>query len=306
MHWRMKGLLQKTLGVVPGGRQVNDLLQTALGSMRDFDSLLRQKLANWEVLIRLISEAGIPCLQGLRLLEVGTGWFPALPFCFSLGDAASCVTFDVTRHLTSKLTFRMLAGLEPHLVRIALASSTPIEVIRRNYAVLKEERTLPGLLNRARVKYDAPADIAASAVEPASVDLLFSNSVLQYVPIDGLRAIMRKTLSVLRPGGIAVHRIVCSDDYSYFDRSISPINYLVYTERQWRFWNNRLLYQNRLRPKDFCEIAVEAGLCVLLAKFTLRPEAMAALPKLRIAPEFRKYPPEQLCATSFQLALVKQ
>jgi SAM-dependent methyltransferase len=132
----------------------------------------------------------------------------------------------------------------------------------------------------------------------AAVDIIFSNSVLEHIAADLLPAMMQESRRVLRPGGLAIHSANCGDHYAYFDRHITPINYLTYTADQWRFWNNRLLHQNRLRPQDFIEAAEAAGLDVVLRKFKPRPDLLEALPRLNIAPEFLAYPPEQLCTTS--------
>lgn len=95
-----------------------------------------------------------------------------------------------------------------------------------------------------------------------------------------------------------LHSLNCGDHYAYFDKRISFINYLTYTERQWRFWDNRLLYQNRLRPCDFIGLAERAGFEVVLRKQKPRPALLELLSTLDIAPEFRDYPPEELCSTS--------
>jgi hypothetical protein len=44
---------------------------------------------------------------------------------------------------------------------------------------------------------------------------------------------------------------------------------------------------------------------VVLAKYTPRTDLLRALPGLDIAPEFRHYPPEQLCCTSIDFVARK-
>ena len=109
---------------------------------------------------------------------------------------------------------------------------------------------------------------------------------------------MREAHRVLRPGGLSVHSVNCADHYAYTDPSITFINYLRYSEADWAFWNNDLQYQNRMRPSDFIQLSEQAGLTTVIAVHTPRPELLAALPAMPIAPEFRDSPPEQLCCTS--------
>ena len=151
---------------------------------------------------------------------------------------------------------------------------------------------------RARIEYHAPADASSTGLPGASVDVVFSNSVLEHIPGDVLLAIMRESARVLRPGGLAVHGVNCGDHYAYADRRVTPINYLSFSEREWSFWNNDLQYQNRLRSRDFLQIAAQAGLETILAKQSPRPELLAMLPRMKIAPEFHKYPPVELASTS--------
>jgi hypothetical protein len=131
---------------------------------------------------------------------------------------------------------------------------------------------------------------------------VFSNSVLEHVRARDIGAILRETARILKRDGVSLHSVNCGDHYAYFDRSISPINYLKYSDRQWRPWNNGLLYQNRLRPVDFLELAEGAGLEVVLSRFAAKEKLLKLLPTLDVSAQFRKYAPEQLCATNIDFA----
>lgn len=298
MNWRVKGVVQGVLSRVPGGGIVNNCLQTTLGNLRDFEANVDAKiLADWLVLVGNMRELGVKP-QDLDYVEVGTGWFPTLPICYWLAGARSCRTFDVTRHLNSKMTFRMLRRLEHHLPAIAEGSFRPLGKVRAAYSLLCAAKTTEQLLRSAKIEYLAPHDAAASGLPDSSVDVVFSNSVLEHVPNDAILRIMRETRRILRKGGLAIHSANCGDHYAYFDRSITPVNYLTYPERQWSKWNNSLLYQNRLRPSDFIDLAEQSGLRIVLHKSKPNPQLLSVLPTLAIAPEFQRYPPEQLASTS--------
>jgi SAM-dependent methyltransferase len=305
MNWRVKGVAQKVLSAVPGGVRVNDWLQRTVGDLRDFEANVGSKVnADWVVLVGHMIELGIKP-QGLRYLEIGTGWFPALPVCYSLAGADSCATFDLVDHLNGRLTFRMLDALQTHLPAIATASLTPLQQVQNSYAQLKQAKTLAELLERARIEYHAPADATASGLPDESVDVVFSNSVLEHVPRETILRLMQESARVLRRGGLSIHSANCGDHYAYFDKNITAINYLTYSERDWRLWNNELQYQNRLRPQDFLGLAEQAGLEIALKKHKPRADLLDALPKLQIAPEFQHYPPEQLCCTSIDFVARK-
>lgn len=305
MNWRVKGLVQRALGAVPGGVQVNDWLQRSLGGLRDFPGTVRTKVvSDWLVLVEGLKEMGAEP-EGLRLLEVGSGWMPVLPVCFSLAGASSCTTVDVTRHMNAGLTFRMLAALEEYLPAIAEASRRSLGQVTSDYKALRSARTLEELLERARIDYISPADARSTGLSDNVLDVVFSNNVFEHVPRDVLAGILSESRRILKPGGISMHCTNCADHYAYFDRSITFLNYLSYSEQEWEFWNNKLLYQNRLRPEDFARLATEAGLEVPLEKMRTRPELLRVLPGMRIAPEFQHYSAEQLCSTSSMIGAVK-
>ena len=297
MNWRIKGIVQKILSHAPGGMMLNDLLQRHAGDLRNFEDHVRRKLVDWEILVSHSSQLGMP-IAGTRLAEIGTGWFPTLPLCYALAGARSCETFDLTRHMHAGLTFRMLAALEPHLELIGRASGRPLDAVRHHYATLRNAPALEQLLQSAAIHYHAPGDATQTRLPDNSVDIVFSNSVFEHVPPQTIRAMLAESHRILRLGGLSIHSANCGDHYAYFDRSITAINYLTYTARDWDFWDNKLLYQNRLRPSDFLDMARQAGLEIALAYHKPKPHLIAALPKLEISQEFRQYPPEQLCATS--------
>jgi hypothetical protein len=304
VNWKIKGYTQKLLSVVPLGKRVNDALQRTVGGLRNFDHNVEFKVADWSYLAGHLGELGISP-AGLRYLEIGTGWFPTLPLCWSLAGARSVVTYDLTRHLSRKLTFKLLAALESRLPIIGRAGKRDLETIKAAYGALKTAKCLPELLRLANIEYHAPADATRTGLPDESVDVVFSNSVLEHVPPNVIMELMKESRRVLRRGGLAVHSANCGDHYAYFDKQITFINYLTFCDSDWQFWNNKLLYQNRLRPCDFLELAQQAGLEIALAKFKPRQALLDALPSLRIAPEFQRYPPEQLCSTSIDFVARK-
>jgi SAM-dependent methyltransferase len=302
MNWRVKGLVQKALSTAPGGTHVNDMLQRTMGDLRNIDAAIDSKVVDdWIVLARALRGLNVQ-IHDAVLVEVGTGWFPVLPLCFAFAGARTCHTFDVARHLNTRLTSRAIARLNVHLPRVADAAGVSIEQVRERYTRVAQAPDIPAALDRAGVRYYAPADAAQTALGNRSVDVVFSNSVLEHVPGRAIAAILRETARIVKPDGVSLHSVNCGDHYAYFDRSITPINYLKYSDRQWKLWNNRLLYQNRLRPVDFLQLAEAAGLQVVLSRFTPKEKLLKMLPTLGVADEFKSYAPDQLCATSIDFA----
>jgi SAM-dependent methyltransferase len=192
----------------------------------------------------------------------------------------------------------MLARLEKHLPSIAEAGNRDVAHVRTAYDNLQRCRTIGELLNAARIEYIAPGDASKTHLPESSVDVVFSNSVMEHIPRETIEEIMKESFRILRPGGLAIHSANCGDHYAYFDRKITQIHYLSYSEASWKKWNNSLLFQNRLRPEDFLGMAGSAGLSILLAKQKPNPALLSSLARMNVAPEFLRYSPEQLATTS--------
>jgi SAM-dependent methyltransferase len=298
VNWRVKGLIQKVLSQLPGGQRINSLLQQQLGGLTSVDKNIDSKVrADWLVLVDHLKRLQWP-LDGCRYVEIGTGWYPTLPVCFYLVGAAKCYTYDLSRLLDVGLTQRLLVRLEMHLPEISAKTGVGERLLRERLENLRAAKGLDDFYSRSGIEYHAPADATATTLRTGGVDIVFSNSVLEHVTKEALDALMHETRRILRPGGLAVHSVNCGDHYAYFDRTVSPINYLRYTESQWRLWNNDLQYQNRLRPDDFLASAQRAGLELVLNMQRPRAELLSKFDLQSIAPEFRHYSREQLCTTS--------
>ena len=297
MDWRVKGLLQKAFSMAPGGVKLNTRLQHVFGNLRDFDGHIAVKISDWATTMSYLSDVGFR-VSGARLMEIGTGWHPVLPLCFFLAGARSIATFDIVRLLGETETFRLLGSLEIHIPRIAELAGENAATVHARLMELRRSRNLDELLGNSRIDYFAPADGRATGLTPASIDLVYSNSVLEHVPREVICGLMEESFRVLKPGGLVLHNVGCNDHYAFFDKSISFVNFLQYKESEWRLWNNPIQYQNRLRAPEFVDLATQAGFEVISKKTHVRPGTLEALAHLRIAPQFNSFSRDEVAATT--------
>jgi SAM-dependent methyltransferase len=305
--WKIKGIIQKSLSSFPGGECINDSLQRRLGGLANFDANIRSKVDDWALLISYLRTVDADDLECQRVMEIGSGWYPTLPICFHLAGVQHCHTADISRHMKPNLAFKMLTTIEKHLPRIGAVSGRGADAVRAQYENLREATSLEDLLARAGIVYHAPADASnACWFADEAVDLVYSNSVLEHVPEPVIAALMREAHRVLKPEGLMVHAVGCNDHYAFFDKSISFVNYLQFTAKQWRLWNNRLLYQNRLRANDFIRLARESSFEVVHEARAVRPGSREALASLKIAHEFSSYATEDMVATTVDFVARKK
>jgi len=134
---------------------------------------------------------------------------------------------------------------------------------RHRLTDLTEVSSLADLAARHGITYQAPVDMTGTDFTGASFDICISTNTLEHIPLASLEAILRELRRIVTPGGIVSAQIDYSDHYAQADRSISKLNYLRFTEAEWRRYNHRCFYQNRLRHNHYRGLFEAAGFTVL-------------------------------------------
>lgn len=306
MDWRIKGVIQKALSFAPFGARVHHQLQRR-GGLRRFGKECDIKVEDWTFMIDHLRRAGVS-IVGRSLVEIGAGWYPTLPVCCWLAGAATVTTFDLSRHLQRDLVEQLAERLRRHVPTIAQAnklSEGVVEAKRARFAkAIAQGAQLDDATDHA-IRYRAPVDFTRSGLPEASVDLVFSNSVLEHVPADVLPPMFEETKRILKPGAATFHSINCGDHYAYFDPEVSQLHYLKFSEAEWRVWNNDFQYQNRLRAPEFLRIAREAGLVIEFDGSIVHPVRLAELDAVDVHPMFARYTREEQSVTSVDMVATK-
>jgi len=300
MHWRVKGGIQKVLGHVPFGERLHYELQKRAGGLRMFDRELAAKIEDWRLMAGHLRSVGVP-VAGTRFLEMGTGWYPTFPFCLFLGGASSVITVDLNRYLKPELMLRMVEALVRFLPVIALAAGRSEREVAEAHQGLAAAVRRGASLEEATggvVAYHAPSDASATGLPAASLDAVFSNSVLEHVPGPVIERCFTESRRILHSRGVIFHSVNCGDHYAYADRRISQLNYLQFADRDWKIWNNEFLYQNRLRAIAFVDMARAAGFAIEVDTSRPHPMRLKQLDAVRVHPQFARYSRDQLAITS--------
>lgn len=303
MRWKTKAWVQRTLSQLPGGRNVYELGQMYLGSLRHFNvpNKLRQARRLMEGLWSLGESTA-----GRTTMEIGTGPVPLLPLlCWLLGQKSS-QTYDIVRMLNDSLTLKAAAQLctvceTPEGVDVIPRQRLMPERLAHLRERLRFEKSALPLLGDCNIEYVAPADAAATSIESDSVDLVYSNTVLEHVPLEEIRRLFCEAHRVLRPGGFMLHLIDPSDHFAHSDGSISGINFLQFSEMEFRKYNTCFLYQNRLRASAYRRLVLESGFEIVSWDTHLNKRALEHLPTMRLHSDFHHLEPEEICAMSVRV-----
>jgi SAM-dependent methyltransferase len=308
MDWRLKAYVQKALSHVPAGERLHHLLQQLAGGLRAFGRECDRKVEDWSLMTKQLQAAGVE-IQDSCFLEIGTGWYPTLPLCLYLGGASRVHTLDISRKLDRRLTRAMAQRLSLHLRTISGTTGISFQALERDHEALLlalESHFDLGRVTRGVVAYLAPSDAGRTSLAESSVDVVFSNSVLEHMPPDVIRACFIEARRLLRAGGVMFHAVNCGDHYAYSDSRIGQLHYLRYSDHQWRRWNNRFLYQNRLRAVDFTRLAREVGFAIESDTSRATAQRLAELAATPVDASFSSYSAAELAVTSIDFVARKE
>lgn len=137
--------------------------------------------------------------------------------------------------------------------------------------------SMEDLRSKYGITYLAPVDMRRVDFEDESFDACISTNTLEHIPKDVITGIWKEVYRVLRPGGIVCAVIDYSDHYAHTDRSLSRLNYLTFTDAQWKRYNHACHYQNRLRHGQHLKLLANAGFEIVSARAELpvSPEGLA-------------------------------
>lgn len=229
-----------------------------------------------------LRDAGV-AVDGVEVLEFGTGWTPLIPLLFHLAGAQRLMLTDIDQLMDEHTIFR---AREIVASRIGDAA----RLLGRS-----EEGLLASLHAPLPYDYLVPWDAALHPAE--SVDILISRAVLEHVPEDQLRVFLAQFRRILRPGGVMCHVVDNSDHWQHRDHSLSRVEFLRYEDDDW-IWRlaqlNDQTYQNRLRHSDYERLFAEAGFTLLRSLGEPDPRCLEDLRHLSLSSRFRGRNPRDL------------
>jgi SAM-dependent methyltransferase len=306
MKWRRKARIAKLVAALPASDAIYYRVQRRFGSLRPG----RHDPCGWlsaaARMARWISDHDGD-VAGKVVLEVGTGRTVDLPMGLWLCGAARVITVDLNRYLSADLVAESLRFLRAR-PQAALACFGDLA---RHPGFAARFRTLlacrdgvDALLQTVNVEYVAPADAARLALPAASIDYHVSYAVLEHIPADVITAILVEARRLLRPEGLLVHVIDPSDHFAHDDASLTTVNFLRFSEREWQaLAGNRFAYHNRLRAPTYSELFTRAGARILRQLEVTDADSLRALRNgFPVHESFRHMAPEKLAIRGLTLA----
>lgn len=293
-RWVAKAISQKAiskLGLLP----VYHAGQKVAGRLKHFSAMSRIEYAG-----KLAADVGLDRVIGATLVEIGTGWVPVVPAGLHLLGAKEIHSFDLSRHLQDDLVQTLARQLPDCVADLSKRTGHPASGLLTRARYL--QNAPDDLLGLIRLHYHAPYDFTSSGLEDESVDIVYSNLVLEHVTPEALGGILRESRRILKPGGVCWHNVDFTDHYSHTHRGLSHVNFLRYGARFWELvGQNDILYMNRMRRSDYIRAFEQAGF-VIEARHDHHIMGGADLP---IHPDFAGYPPDEIACSASRFVLRK-
>ncbi|MEM9016409.1 MAG: methyltransferase domain-containing protein [Verrucomicrobiota bacterium] len=266
MNWKTKARIQNGISRLPEGLSYAAYyaIQRRFGRLQEFEVFRKIRFAG-ELRERLLANGG--SFHGASFLEVGTGRVPMVPIALWLLGAARVVTVDLNPYVVERLTGEAIRELlsRPNRMRKLLGDGLREERVEQLRELVEgKDFSLSRLFELAGIDYRAPGDASKLELGDDSVDVHLSFLVFEHIPAPVLKAVLKEGKRLLSPSGLFLHRIDYSDHFSHRDPSISVINFLQFSEEEWkRYAGNRYMFMNRLRHDDFLALFEGAGLEVI-------------------------------------------
>jgi len=294
-HWLIKSFVHRTISSLPRRQFWNGIFQSCLThstgcTVRQFEGKVTECAEHL---------AAFRASQGavdFTVLDLGTGWHPIIPLGLFLCGAREIWSLDIEPLLRASGLKRTLDYYCDYGRRRELRKLLPafqaerlaqLDSLRGDALQFSPADLLKRINFHVLVK-----DAQKTGLPDGCVDFFFSSGVLHHIPRPVLEGIIAEFRRLARPGAIMTHRINLRDQFSSFDSSITPVNFLRYTAAQWRWLDSPLISQSRLRISDYRRIFTEAGFQMLREDNTSAPAEV--LDKVALAPEFRHYSPQDL------------
>ncbi|WP_286965784.1 hypothetical protein [Flavobacterium sp. UBA4854] len=287
MNHKIKTFLFKTIALLPN--KIDDYCYHKIQSFFD-KSTLENRFKSVEPtylrLFKVLKDLNID-LKNKTVFEIGSGWFPTMPYFFKYKfEAEKVITIDINKHF-KKETVLELNGLFSKNYDV-----TVIPELRNKYGLPVGVEYFP---NYNIINQDFP-----------EVDFVFSRYVLSHMKENDVDILHKKMKTQLKKDSLIIHFISPSDLRQHGDSSLALHDFLQYSETDWGKIRTKFDYHNRLRLPQFIEIFKKYDYEILYLDYeSLQKgtEKYDLFKKVKLHEDFSKYSDEELTAGNILVVL---
>ena len=297
--WVFKTALQRAISWLPQSHKFNALFQQYVTKgLHVKPASFETKVDNCRMHFEHYRKFSANPSQSIKVVELGTGWWPIIPVGLYLCGVEEIWTYDIAPLLRRDTFARILqffvAYEQDGRLQKMLPAARPERLAQLAGLLARAEREDPKALLESLNIHPMVRDARHTELPAGSIDLVYSNFCLEHIPASVQAELYAEFKRVSGHDSVMSHYIGIGDQYANFDDSISMFNYMKYTSKQWRFLNNPIIPQTRLRAGDYRNVIESSGFTVFLQRNI--NGAKEDLQKIKLAPEFQHYSEQDLLA----------
>lgn len=297
--WILKAIVQKTISYFPFPHQFNFFFQKYVTkgvylSEEYFEDRLIHATNHLKGFKNLTSTT-----TPERTLELGTGWYPVVPFTFYLCGVNEIHTIDISKLTSKERLITTLLKFKEYInssEKKTFFEELPINPQRlqsfKNLIEVSSTLTEQQIADRLNLKLKI-IDATKTDYQNDYFDLVHSNNTFEHVYPEILKKILMEFSRITKKrNGVNSHFIDMSDHFAHFDKSITIYNFLQFSESKWKWIDNSIQPLNRLRFPDY--INLYKGLNLPISYFENRPGSLEEVNSIEIDSLFKKYSPIEI------------
>jgi len=294
--WKQKAIVQKTISYLPLSHKINYIFQkyvtkgVNLSNEYFYDRLghARDHIKSFQK----YADKSIPA----TCLELGTGWYPIVPISFFLVGADMIYSVDISL-LTSKerlqTTFQKFIECNK-----AGQLKNYIDYLPDRFGIITniladfDKFTLDEVLQKLNITY-LIEDARKLSLPDNSIDLVNSNNTFEHIYPDILIPVLKEFRRIVsKQTGVMSHFIDMSDHFAHFDKSINIYNFLQFSDKQWKWIDNSIQPQSRIRIYDYKKIY--SDLSIPISDESFRAGNLNELKSIPLAGKFANKPLDEI------------
>lgn len=286
--WILKAIIQKIISYLPFSHNINYIFQKYVTKgVYLTDEYFYDRLGHAREHLKSFSKY-TDKKTAESCLEIGTGWYPIIPISLYLVGSEKIYSVDIS-FLTSKK--RIATTLHKFIECYDNNKlSEYINFIPERYENVKrilqeyDKLSLEEILKKLNIIY-LIEDARKLSLGNNSIDLINSNNTFEHIYPELLIPILKEFRRVVKKqGGIMSHFIDMSDHFAHFDKSITIYNFLQFSDKQWKWIDNSIQPQSRIRIYDYKQIF--ADLKIPITEESLREGNIEELKSIKIANKY--------------------
>jgi Methyltransferase domain len=246
-------------------------------------------------MLRIARSYGVP-RNGINLLELGTGWCHWEAITTKLFFNVHGILYDVWDNRQLSALKNYIEQLDASLDKLDINNAQRGSA-HRTICKIREVANYDELYRLLGFEYVLDPSGKLGQLEKESFDLVVSAGVLEHIYANDAPDFIDAIGTSLKAGGYSVHSINIRDHLYLYDTTVSPKQYLQYSDRLWKLcFENDVQYINRIQRSEWLEFFRKAGL--VLVEEEIEPEELSGL---KIAKDYQKYEENDLRCGGLQL-----